>query len=206
MTKSSTSTNSKPTPNRQAPRCHPWKPRGDPDFGGAAPPGFFTRPPAPAAGWRAVGPPPPAPGPGSSRSTSPESGQPARGPLGHDGPTAGPAVRAEVDQPVRGLEHVEVVLDHHHRIALLDQPVKNAEQLAYVGEMEAGRGLVKDVQRATGAPPRELGGQLNPLRLSPTQLGGRLAQVDVAQADVDQGLQFAGDSRLVAEDRQRLRD
>ena len=45
-----------------------------------------------------------------------------RGPLGDHLPAAGTALGPHVDQPVRGLDHVQVVLDHHHRVAGVDQP------------------------------------------------------------------------------------
>ena len=44
----------------------------------------------------------------------------------------------------------------------------------------------------------QLRGQLHPLRLATGQGGCRLAQPDVAQAHVDQGLQMAGDGRYGA--------
>ena len=37
--------------------------------------------------------------------------------LRNDGPSTGSTLRSEVDDPVRGSDHVEVVLDHHERVA-----------------------------------------------------------------------------------------
>ena len=37
--------------------------------------------------------------------------------------------RPKIQDPVRGLDHVEIVLDHDHRIPLLDQLVEHFEQL-----------------------------------------------------------------------------
>src|SRR5580658_8668930 len=54
---------------------------------------------------------------------------------GHDGTTAGTAFGSQVDHPVRGLDHVEVVLDHDHRVAAVHQPAQDAEQLADVLEV-----------------------------------------------------------------------
>jgi hypothetical protein len=39
------------------------------------------------------------------------------------------AFRAEVDDPVRGLDDIEIVLDHHHGVALLDQPWSTSSSL-----------------------------------------------------------------------------
>ena len=56
--------------------------------------------------------------------------------------------RAEVDDPVGVRHHGLVVLDHDHRLAGVDDPVEQAEQLLDVGEMQAGGRLVEDVDAA----------------------------------------------------------
>ena len=60
-----------------------------------------------------------------------------------DGAATGAAFGAEIDDPVRGLDHVEVVLDDHHGVALIAQPVQHIEQLRHVVEVQAGGGLVQ---------------------------------------------------------------
>src|SRR5664279_2236638 len=51
---------------------------------------------------------------------------------------------AEVDEPV-GVRHDRLVmLDDDDRLAGADEPVEQAEQPLYVGEVEAGRRLVED--------------------------------------------------------------
>ena len=40
------------------------------------------------------------------------------------------ALRPEVHDPVRLLDHVQVVLDHEHGVALVDEPLQHLEQLA----------------------------------------------------------------------------
>ena len=61
------------------------------------------------------------------------------------------AFGADVDDPVGGLDHVEVVLDDQHRVAGVDEVVQHLEQQLDVGEVEAGRRLVEQVERAAGA-------------------------------------------------------
>ena len=60
------------------------------------------------------------------------------------------ALGAEVDEPVGLLDHVEVVLDHEHGVARVDEALQHLEQLLDVGEVQAGRRLVEDVERAPG--------------------------------------------------------
>src|SRR5690242_7779216 len=52
-----------------------------------------------------------------------------RGPGGHHGAATGTALGPHVDDPVRGLDDVEVVFDDDHRIALVDKAVDHLEQL-----------------------------------------------------------------------------
>ena len=61
---------------------------------------------------------------------------------------AGAALGTEVDDPVGRLDDVEVVLDHHDRVAVVAQPVQHGEQHLDVVEVQACRRLVEDVQRA----------------------------------------------------------
>ena len=71
----------------------------------------------------------------------------------HDLPSPISAFRPEVDDPVGGLDHVEVVLDDDHRVARVDQAVENLEQLLDVGKVQAGRRLVEQVNSLAGGAP-----------------------------------------------------
>src|SRR5215204_4628575 len=85
---------------------------------------------------------------------------------GHDRPATVAAFGAKIDDPVCGLDDVEVVLDHEHRVATLDESVKDLEQQADVLEVEPGRRFIEDVERPPGVTLRELGGELHALRFS----------------------------------------
>ena len=69
----------------------------------------------------------------------------------HDPAAAGAAFGAEVDDPVGRLDDVEIVLDHQHRVAGVDEVVQHLQQQLDVGEVQAGRRLVEQVERAAGA-------------------------------------------------------
>ena len=47
-----------------------------------------------------------------------------------DLPATTAAFRAQVYYPVGGFDHVEVVLDDHHRVAVIPQAMQNLQQLA----------------------------------------------------------------------------
>ena len=121
------------------------------------------------------------------------------------------ALGPEIDDPVGGADHVEVVLDHHQRMAGGDQLAEGAQQLGDVVEVQAGGGLVEQEQRGvressgarSGVPRaagclREMAGELQALRLAAGQRGHGLAELQVLEADVRQRLQRAQHLGLVA--------
>src|SRR4051812_37315662 len=58
------------------------------------------------------------------------------------------AFRTKIDDPVGGLDDVEVVLDHQQAVTRLQQFAKRREELRDVVEMKPGGGLVENVQDA----------------------------------------------------------
>ena len=79
------------------------------------------------------------------------------------------SLRAQIHDPVGRLDHVQIVLDDQDRVAAVDQPVEDLQELLDVREVEAGRWLVEDVEGAAGGPPREFSRELDPLRLAARQ-------------------------------------
>jgi len=67
------------------------------------------------------------------------------GPGGDDLAAGVAAFGAEVDDPVGGLDDVEVVLDDEEGAAAVDELAEGGEELLHVVEVEAGGGLVEDV-------------------------------------------------------------
>ena len=119
------------------------------------------------------------------------------GALGDDAAAVVAAFGAEVDDPVGLLDDVEVVLDDEDGVAEVDQALQDVEQFADVVEVQAGGGLVEDVERAAGLAAAEFAGQLDALGFAAGERGGGLAELDVAEADVDQRLQLVPDLRDV---------
>ena len=67
---------------------------------------------------------------------------------GDDLAAAAAALWAHVDDPVGGFDNVEVVLDDEEGAAAFDEFAEGGEELGYVVEVEAGGGLVEDVEGA----------------------------------------------------------
>ena len=125
---------------------------------------------------------------------------------GDDLAAAVAAFGAEVDDPVGGLDHFEIVLDHHHGVAALDQLVQHFQQLRHVVEMQAGGRLVENIERAAGGALGQLLGELDALRLAAGQRRRLLADMDVVEADAAQQRQHVAHPRHRLEEFQRLLD
>ena len=131
-------------------------------------------------------------------------GQLFRGAFGDDVAAARAALGAEVYDPVRGFDHVQVMLDDHDGIAVIAQPMQDFEQLLNIVEMQAGRGFVEDIQGLAGVALGQFPGEFDPLRLAAGQGGRVLAELDIGQAHVHQCLQLARDDRDRREEFVRL--
>ena len=103
------------------------------------------------------------------------------------------------------LDHVEVVLDDDHGVPLVHQLRQDVEEPLDVGEVETGGGLVEDVEGPPGRPPAELGRQLDPLGLAAGEGRRGLAESDVVEADVVEGLELLSDGRDGLEELEDIR-
>src|SRR5450432_1189555 len=106
--------------------------------------------------------------------------------LRDDAPAAVAALGAQVDHPVRGLDDIEVVLDDDDRVAVVAQPVQHRQQQVDVVEVQARGGLVEDEERTSGVAFRKLEGKLHALRFAPGERGRALAELDVAEPDLEE--------------------
>src|SRR3546814_1873226 len=107
-----------------------------------------------------------------------------RRPFRHDLPALVAAFRAQVDDPVGRLDDLQIVFDDDYRVALLDEGVEDFEELAHVLEVEAGGGLVEDVESLPRRPARQFLGELDALGFAAAQGRRLLADLDVAEADL----------------------
>ena len=131
------------------------------------------------------------------------------GSFGDDAAAAGAAFGAHVDDPVGGLDDVEVVLDDEERAAAVDELAEGGEELGDIVEVEAGGGFVEDVEGAaagfrcglvgggTAVGDRTGGGEmrreLDALGFAAGERGGGLAEADVAEADLVEDVELVGD-------------
>ena len=62
----------------------------------------------------------------------------------------GTAFGPEVDLPVGVANHIQMVLDRNHCVAFADQAIDVFQQQLDIGRVQSGRGLIEQVQRASG--------------------------------------------------------
>ena len=107
---------------------------------------------------------------------------------GDDFAAAAAAFRAEIDDPVRGFDDVQVVFDDDDGVAAVAQAVQHVKQLAHVVEVQAGGWFVQDVEGAAGVAFGEFARQFDPLCFAAGERYRVLPEADVGEADVEQGL------------------
>ncbi len=92
-------------------------------------------------------------------------------------------VGAEINDPVGGLHHVEVVLDDQHRVAGIHKPLEDLEQHAHVVKVQPGRRLVEKEQRSSRRKEvlLEFGARSAELRMPARVRRGRLPTIASAR-------------------------
>jgi hypothetical protein len=105
------------------------------------------------------------------------------------------ALGTEIDQVVRGLDDVEIVLDHDDGVARVGETAEHFQQPLDVVEVQASGRLVEDIKCAAGRAPRELLGELDSLRLAAGERRRRLAEMNVIEADVAQRFKLLANRR-----------
>ncbi len=72
----------------------------------------------------------------------------ASGPAYINFPPSSPAPGAEIEQIVRGVDRVRIVLDDENRVAQIAQTFENRDQPVRVARMQSDRRFIQHVQRA----------------------------------------------------------
>ena len=122
--------------------------------------------------------------------------------LGHNQAPGITTFWTQVNQPIAGTDHIQVVLDDDERMPRFEQLAQSPHELGDVVKVQAGGRLVKQKQRAfsgqtLSALGRALGGlgqkarKFQALRFAARQGGHGLAEFHVFQTHIDDGLQGA---------------
>src|SRR5262249_2249725 len=114
------------------------------------------------------------------------------------------AFGAHVDEPVGGFDDVEVVFNDQKRRTGVLELAEGVEELGDVVEVQAGGGLVEDVENALVFGAREMRGKFEALGLAAGEGGGGLAEAEVAETDFVKDAEFADDFGNVDEEGERF--
>src|ERR1043166_7151191 len=127
-------------------------------------------------------------------------------PLSDDPSAQLAAFRAQIDDPVRSLHDIQIVLDDDDRIPFVHEPVEDLQQQPHILEVQSGRRFIEDVERPAGIALGELRGQLDALRLAARKRCCRLSEMDVSESYVVEQFEFRPDTRLMLEEVERVGD
>src|SRR5262245_33239509 len=122
----------------------------------------------------------------------------------HDDAAVFAAFGAQVDQIVRGLDDVEIVLDDEQRVSRFEELPERGEQLRDVIEMQPRGRLVENVEKPFTAVRRQVRRDLDPLSLTTRQRRSGLSQAEVAEADLVEHVQTPQHLWRAAEESERL--
>ena len=87
----------------------------------------------------------------------------------------------QIDDPIRALDHLEIVLDHDERVTGVAQFHQHLQQFFDIGEMQAGRRFVQNVNGATGRLLRQFGREFHPLRFAAGKRRAGLAELQISE-------------------------
>ena len=100
---------------------------------------------------------------------------------GHNGAAIFATFWTHINEVVAHLQHVEVVFNDHHSVALIHQFVEDVDEQLDVLKVKTSGGLVEDVEGAARSNACQFRGQLDPLSFAAAERGALLAQRDVPE-------------------------
>ena len=109
------------------------------------------------------------------------------------------SLRTQIDDPIRALDHLEIVLNDNQTLALVDETMKHSEQSCDVVEVQAGGRFIKDKQRAGSARFRKVPRQLEALRFSTAQGVNGLTEAKIIETHLGEEAERHGDAFVVLE-------
>ena len=111
----------------------------------------------------------------------------------HELATLVAGLRTDIDDPVGGLDDIQIMLDDNDAVSFRDKALEGFQQDRDVVDMQAGGRLVKNEKSPTGFMTRKARGKLQALGFAPTQDIEGLSELQVVEADVGEELQRCTD-------------
>ena len=105
-------------------------------------------------------------------------------PLTKNPAAARTAFGPQVDDMVGAFNDVQVMFNHHNRVAHIDQPEQNVEEFLNIGKMQADGRLIQDIEGIAVQAFRQFPRQLYALGFAARQGCGGLAETYISETDV----------------------
>ncbi|OPZ73930.1 MAG: hypothetical protein BWY82_00931 [Verrucomicrobia bacterium ADurb.Bin474] len=120
-----------------------------------------------------------------------QRGDPLRGSLRDNPPTIFSGIRTHLNNPIRGTDDIQMMLDHHDAVPHFDDALKHSQQLLHVLPVKSSGGLIEQKQALSRTGIRLLNRphDLEPLRFATRERVHCLPHLQVSQADLSQRLQ-----------------
>ena len=110
-----------------------------------------------------------------------------------------PTLRAQINDPVGGLDHIHVVLDYQDGVALGYQALEGLQKSLNIIEVETGGGFIKDEELCSLLVQFQMPGKLEALGLASGEGVDGLAQPHIPQTYLHQRFQCTKDPGVVFE-------
>ena len=81
----------------------------------------------------------------------------------NDTAASGTAFGPEIDDPVGGFDHIQVMFDDDNSVAAVHKPLQNGQEHADILEVQACGGFIQNVERPAGGLLGQFPGQLDAL-------------------------------------------
>ena len=94
------------------------------------------------------------------------------------------AFRPDIDDIIRRLDDIQIMLNDNDRVAAVRQSSQNLDQFFHIGKMKACRRLVQNIDGLSGTSSGKLCSQLDALCLPAGKLCGGLSQTDVRKPNI----------------------
>lgn len=91
---------------------------------------------------------------------------------------------SDIDDPVGCFDHIELMFDDDHGIAVVYEAMEDGEQALDIFEVESCGGFVEDVKGVACGTAGKLFGEFDALGFTARKRGGGLAEFDVIEPDV----------------------
>ena len=99
--------------------------------------------------------------------------------LSHYRSAAISTLRTDINNIIRGLDHIQIMLNYYNGISTVRKSAQNLHQLLHICKMQSGRRFIQNLDRLASAALTKLCRQLDTLCFSSGKRSGRLSKTNI---------------------------